>query len=78
VVPDRAVPVEEPELTQRFRYAQANRVIRFLMAEGIDMGDVVSGRVELDLSAIKGPNGWVQPEDIDFIAADLRFNPPLS
>lgn len=73
---DRAAPVEEPALTQRFRYAQANRVIRYLMAQGVDMGDVVRGRVNLDLSAIKGPNGWIQPEDVDFAAADRRFNPP--
>jgi hypothetical protein len=73
---DPVAPVEDREQAKRFRFAQANRVIRYLSDVGVDVGELVAGRVRLDLSAIKGPNGWVQPEDIDFAAADRRFNPP--
>jgi hypothetical protein len=68
VIADRTATVEESALARRYRYAQANRLIRAMLARDDDARGADTN------DTIKGPNGWIQPEDVDFAAADRHFD----
>jgi hypothetical protein len=49
----------------QWRLAQANRLQRFCMAQGVDLKMVMSGEVDLDLSPICDKQGKIRPEQED-------------
>ena len=64
------VPEPDEVAAHQWRLAQANRVIRFCEAEGIDYGELIAGRLDKSvLVPILDEDGTITPEPIDLEAA---------
>lgn len=52
----------------QWRLAQANRLLRFAVAQGISNEDVLTGRI--DTAPICDANGKIVPEPVDVLAVE--------
>jgi hypothetical protein len=63
------IPESNEVSAHQYRLAQTNRLRRFCDQCGVSADDVLAGRVDLDLDPICGPDGKIQPEAVDYVAA---------
>jgi predicted HicB family RNase H-like nuclease len=61
-------PESDEVAGHQHRLAQANRLLRFCQANGVDPQEVMNGKIDLDLDSICDAHGKVVPESIDYEA----------
>jgi hypothetical protein len=63
------VPEHDEVAAHQYRLAQANRVIRFCEAKGIDYSELIAGRLDKSvLVPIMDEDGTITPELVDLEA----------
>ena len=59
---------------QRYRVAQANRLVRYCIEQGADIAAVLTRSVAFDFTPICGPDGEIVPEEVDLAMAEYDHN----
>ena len=59
---------------QRYRVAQANRLVRYCIDQGADIAAVLTREVAFDFTPICGPDGEIVPEAVDLAMAEYDYH----